>query len=165
MKIFDQQYFFPQLRMTPEKFEELLKLVTPRIIKSSLTREPIRPSERLCVTLRYLVTGDAQTTIAASYRMSKTSVSRIIQGTTDAPWDVLVDNGFLKVPQSEEEWLAIANQFEAEWNFGNCLGAIDAKHVVMQAPARSGSYYFNYKKTHSIVLIAVVNSNCENHPD
>lgn len=161
MKVFDKPYFFQQFRMSPEKFEELLKLVAPRIVKCSLNREPIGPSERLCVTLRYLVTGDAQTTIAASYRMSKTSVSRIIQETTDALWDVLVDNGFLKVPQSEEEWLVIANQFEAKWNFGNCLGAIDGKHVVMQAPARSGSYYFNYKKTHSIVLMAVVNSNYE----
>ena len=29
----------------------------------------------------------------------------------------------------------------------------------MEAPPRTGSYYFNYKKRHSIVLIAVVNSN------
>jgi len=67
----------------------------------------------------------------------------------------------LKVPQTEEEWINIANQFEAKWNFGNCIGAIDGKHVIMQAPARSGSCYFNYKKTHSIVLLAVVNSNYE----
>ena len=31
----------------------------------------------------------------------------------------------------------------------------------MQAPPRSGSYFFNYKKPHSIVLMAVVNSNCQ----
>ena len=161
MKVFDQQYFFQQFRMSPEKFEELLKLVARRIVKSSLTWEPIGPSERLSVTLRYLVTGDAQTTIAATYRVSKTSVSRIIQETTEALWDILVYNGFLKVPQSEEEWLAIAKQFEAKWNFGNCLGAIDGKHVVMQAQARSGSYYFNCKKTHSIVLMAIVNSSYE----
>ena len=76
-------------------------------------------------------------------------------------WDVLIANGFLTVPQSEEEWIEIANQFEAKWNFGNCIGAVDRKHVVMQAPARSGSYYFNYEKIHSNALMAVVNSNYE----
>ena len=33
-------------------------------------REPIGPSERLSVTLRYLVTGDAQVSITASYHTS-----------------------------------------------------------------------------------------------
>ena len=86
MKIFDKEYFFQHFRMGPEKFEEILSYVAPKITQCSVRREPIGPSERLCVTLRYLLTGDAQTTIAASYRMSRSSVSRIIKETSDALW-------------------------------------------------------------------------------
>ena len=44
--------------MTPRKFEELLCWVAPRVLKSNVKREAIRPEERLFVTLRYVVTGD-----------------------------------------------------------------------------------------------------------
>lgn len=39
-----------------------------------------------------------------------------------------------------------------------CLGAMDGKHIVLQKPANSGSTFFNYKHTHSIVLLAVVDA-------
>ena len=63
--------------MTTKKFEEVFGYIGPSLVKDAQKREPIGPAERLCVTLRFLVTGDAQTTIASSYRTSKTSVSRI----------------------------------------------------------------------------------------
>ena len=57
-------------------FEKLLSLVAPKIQKGSThMRETIGPEERLCVTLRYLATGDAQVTLAASYRISPAVVS------------------------------------------------------------------------------------------
>ena len=77
LKLFGSEYFFKQFTMSPQKFEELLGWVAPRILKSNIKREAISPEERLCITLRYFATGSAHITIAASYRISPTSVSRI----------------------------------------------------------------------------------------
>lgn len=59
------------------------------------------------------------------------------------------------------EWKKISNDFQEKWNFPHCLGAVDGKHVQIIPPHGSGSYYFNYKKTHSVVLMAIANANYE----
>lgn len=64
-------------------------------------------------------------------------------------------------PKTASEWLKIASDFDEKWQFPHCLGAIDGKHVRIVQPKDSGSYYFNYKKTHSIVLMAIANAHCE----
>ena len=66
---------------------------------------------------------------------------------------------YIKCPKTKEEWKSIEYEFQTRWNFPHCIGALDGKHVVTQAPARAGSMFFNYKKTHSIVLMAICNAN------
>lgn len=48
---------------------------------------------------------------------------------------------------TEEMWQNIASKFWEKWNFPNCMGAIDRKHITLVSPAHSGSLYFNYKGT------------------
>ena len=155
--MFDEEFFFQMFRMSPTKFQELLCQVAPLITRVNAKREPISADERLCVTLRFLVTGDAFNTIGASYRMSGTTVGRIVKETCSVLWKILAKN-YLKVPSTQREWVAIAEDFESKWNFNNCVGAIDGKHVTIQCPPRGGSMYYNYKKFHSIVLMATVNA-------
>lgn len=65
----------------------------------------------------------------------------------------------LQIPTTLERWLEVATQFEETWNFPHCLGALDGKHVILQAPINTGSEFFNYKSTFNVVLFALVDAN------
>lgn len=67
----------------------------------------------------------------------------------------------MKIPTNENYWKAVAKEFEKMWNFPHCIGAIDGKHITIRKPPGTGSYYFNYKPSFSIVLMVIVNANYE----
>ena len=66
-------------------------------------------------------------------------VGRIIKETSRVLWEVLMKEGYIKCPNNNNDWKNISLEFEKKWNFPHSVGAIDGKHVVMQAPPRSGS--------------------------
>ena len=59
---------------------------------------------------------------------------------------------------TEEDWMNEGEEFRRLWDLPNCVGGIDGKHVRIRCPAKGGSIYYNYKKFHSILLLAVVDS-------
>lgn len=92
-----------------------------------------------------------------SFRVGHSTIGKILRETLSAIWNVL-GRQVLK-PPNQEEWVKIASEFETLWNFPNCIGAIDGKHIRIKCPPHSGSEYFNYKGYFSIVLLAV----CDAH--
>lgn len=129
--------------MSPERFNHLLTLVGPLIAKKPCrSRNTITEAERLMVTLRYLATGEAQQTQAFYFRLGKATVSKIVRETCIALWEALNET-YLKTPSTSDDWKNIAQEFNEEWNFPHCLGAIDGKHIMMECPKNGGSAYFN----------------------
>ena len=96
-------------------------------------------------------------TIAFSYRLGHSTVWNIIRDMCDAIVDKMMGE---QMPFPEkEDWEKIAKDFWDVWNFPNCVGALDGIHVQIETSAKSGSLYFNYKKTFSTVLLALVDAN------
>ncbi|KAJ8911790.1 hypothetical protein NQ315_008843 [Exocentrus adspersus] len=57
------------------------------------------------------------------------------------------------MPNSSDDWKIVQKSFETKWNFPNCCGAIDGKHVQIKRPPNSGSTFYNYKDTYTAVII------------
>ncbi|KAG5872989.1 hypothetical protein JTB14_025355 [Gonioctena quinquepunctata] len=70
-------------------------------------------------------------------------------------WTMFAVGVTYHVPNNEKEWDDVAKRLYSKWNYPNCIGALDGKHVVLQAPANSGSLYYDYKGSFSIVLMAL----------
>lgn len=64
-----------------------------------------------------------------------------------------------QLPQTTKQWKNIANDFGCKWNFENCIGSIDSKHINIKKLQKFGSTYYNFKGTFSIVLMAIVDAN------
>ena len=155
LELFDREYFFRFMRMSPDRYEHLLSIVGPKLQRQKThLREPISPSERLTLTLRYLASGESQQSLSFSFRISRTAISNILADTCEKIWDSLCDI-YVQPPRSEVDWLNISDGFLEDWDMVHCIGAIDGKHVAIECPKNSGSLYYNYKGFFSIVLMAV----------
>ena len=138
-------------------FDEIVEKVTPYIEKEeTFFRKPLPPGLRVAITLRFLATGESYISLQYSFRVAGNTISGIVPETCKAIALAFKDE--LKVPDSEDEWIKVAEGFEQRWNFPNCIGSLDGKHIRLRNPAKGGSHYFNYKKYFSMVLLALVDS-------
>jgi len=82
--------------------------------------------------------------------MDDRTVSKIVDEVSTAIWDTMQP---LYLPQPTTE---NARRFEERWQFPHSIGALVGKHIMIKKPAKSGSSFFNYKQTFSVVLMATI---------
>ncbi|XP_008189338.1 uncharacterized protein LOC103311487, partial [Acyrthosiphon pisum] len=101
----------------------------------------------------YLSTGTYLAALKFDFQVGRITIGIIVKDTCQALWTVLQPTE-TPVP-TMNDWLEISNVFYVKTNFPNCLGAIDGKHIQCKNPSNSGSFFFNYKKFVSVVLMAI----------
>ncbi|XP_067628787.1 putative nuclease HARBI1 [Eurosta solidaginis] len=139
----DSSRFIENFRMPPEIFDELFERLQPHLRPKKNTR----PKD---------AAGTLQRHVASCYRISKQHIGKIVSDVCKAICCAL--------KQEISEWTEatlreVADGFQKQWNFPNCVGAADGKHVAIKAPPNSGSLFYNYKGFHSIVLMATCDAN------
>ena len=130
------------MRMSYNDFSQILSVIesviTPHQVMGG--HKVISAAERLTLTIRFLATGETFHSLSFQFRIAVATVSYIVKSVCAAIIRCLGPI-HMKVPSTDEEWLETAQRFQDRWNFPNCVGAIDGKHIVMVPPANSGSHY------------------------
>lgn len=158
LRLEDLKAFKNFVRVEPGMFDEIVERLKDRIWKKDTAfRKAHSPGLKVAITLRYLASGDNYHSLMYAFRVPHNTISKLIREVCDAIVDEFAPE-VMPCPSSPEEWKPITDQFSKRWNFHNCVGAIDGKHVALTCPAKGGSTFYNYKGYHSIILMALVDA-------
>lgn len=123
------------------------------------------PECRLAICLYRLSRGDYYYTIAEMTGLGVSTVCTICKEVTRAIIENMwVDSMSKHMPKSEEDSEKKILDMEEIWQFPYCWAAIDGCHIPIKCPAgglKSCKEYHNFKTFYSIVMMAMVDSNCQ----
>ena len=88
-----------------------------------------------------MATGDSFRTLSARFRVGVSTVHNILVEICTAIWDILHPK---VMPEPiRDDWIRIEQEFAERWNFLNCIGSLDSKHIIIISPAKSVTLYYN----------------------
>ncbi|KAB0805699.1 hypothetical protein PPYR_02669 [Photinus pyralis] len=95
------------------------------------------------VKVRYFATGMSFRSLAFTFRVDHYTIGKLVEEVCDALW-IKLRATHLGVP-NQDRFRQISSKFNARWNFPNCIGCVDGKHIEIKCPPKSGTMYYNYK--------------------
>ncbi len=156
LRIEDPAGFQNFVSCEPAMFQEIVDRLTPLICKLDTNyHKALDPGLKVAIALRYMATADSSKSLQYGFCVAYNSICLLIAEVTSAIVDAYHEEVIL-TPTTPDNWMVIANNNSRNWQYHHCLGAIDGKHVAIRKPLNAGSYYYNYKNFHSIILMALV---------
>ncbi len=137
-------------------FQEMVDRLTPLICKLYTNyRKALDPGLKVAKTLHYMATRDSSKCLQYGFRVAYNTICVLIAEVSSAIVDAYHEE-VIVTPTTPDDWMVVTNTNSRKWQYHHCFGTIDGKHVAIRKPMNAGSYYFNYKNFHSIVLMALV---------
>ncbi len=161
LRIEDLASFQNFVKCEPAMFQEMVERLTPLICKlDNNNLKALDPGLKVAIALHYMATGDSSKSLQYGFRVAYNTICLLIAEVTSAIVEAYHEEVTI-TPTTPDDWIVIANTNSRDWQYHHCLRAIDGKHVAIRKPMNAGSYYYNYKNFHSIVLMALVDGDCK----
>ena len=115
----DTRTYREMMRMSYESLKKILGFIEPHITPKAsavIGAQLIRPTERLVLAIRFLVTGETYRSLSLQFRVSERAISYIIDEVTKAIVQY-IGKDYIKIPSTSEDWLKISDTFQSRWNF------------------------------------------------
>ncbi|XP_070167579.1 uncharacterized protein [Polyergus mexicanus] len=112
--------------MNVQQFDYICDLVRPYLTKRSI-RTPLPLQLRVAITLEMLARGTSIRTFSWSYRIGRSTAYKVFRETCSALWKAL--QPIYLQALTRKTMVQISEDFFNQWQFPNCIGAIDGKSV------------------------------------
>jgi len=156
--------FKKTFRVSRETFEFILSRIRHVLKRDTINEEPISPECRLAIRLYRLSRGDYYYTIAEMTGLGVSPVCTICKEVTRAIVENMwVDSVSKHMPKSEEDFKKNILDMKEIWQFPYRWAVIAGCHIPIKCPAgglKSCKEYHSFKNFYSIVMMAMVDSNC-----
>lgn len=154
-----EKQFKENFRVQRSTFKQILDQVEPFLRRQdTLLRSAIPTDKRVACALYCLGSTGELRTIAHLFGIGRSTAANILHEFTQ----VIVDLFFhrlIQFPANDQSIKETTDGFLQKFGYPMCLGSIDGTHIAIQPPYGEETDYFNYKKFHSVIALAVVNSN------
>ena len=150
LRVEDGNAFANYVRLPSHMFDDLLNRISPVIQRRDThVRSALNAGMKQAMTLRHLATGDRYHHLQYDFRCDCSTVVWSVQEVCQAIIQELKDE-VMPLPRTQEDWKAIAQQFQVRRNVPHALGALDGKHIATRKAHSSGSVLYNYKGFFSV---------------
>ena len=92
-------------------------------------------NQMLIIVYSFLATGESFLMLYVRFRRGVSTIASAVYEVCDAIYSVL--QPIYMVPPTEDDWRQIEHRFRTRWNYPNCVGAIDGKHILIKKPPNS----------------------------
>ena len=153
--------FKENFRLERSTYSTLLRRIGPYLRKeNSNYRLSVPVEKRLCCALYCLGSSSELRTIGNLFGIGKSTAAGILHDFCQVLVDLLFYR-MIRFPSTQQEIEETINGFNSKSGYPMCVGSLDGTHISVKAPIGYEMDYYNYKKFHSVVMLATVNSNLE----